>query len=177
MKSVMKSAMRAVDSTDRLLIVFCQILMFAMLLQITLDVVLRYLFRAPTFWGFELCGYMNVAIAVLPAAHLVREKAHIRVNILADLLRPKVRKVLTFIISIAALAYTAVVAWKGTQMALLALVRNAHANTPLSPPLFYIEGIIPFGFIVFAVAILVNMYRQVIPEGPAAGEKVEQTIH
>lgn len=55
---------------------------FPLILASCYEVVARYLFNAPTIWAFEL-GYMAMGIhSLIGAAYALREKSHIRIDIL-----------------------------------------------------------------------------------------------
>ncbi len=55
---------------------------FPLILASVYEVFARYLFNAPTIWAFEL-GYMAMGVhALIGAAFTLRERAHIRIDIL-----------------------------------------------------------------------------------------------
>ena len=55
---------------------------FPLILASVYEVVARYAFNAPTIWSFEL-GYMAMGIhAIIGAAFALRERAHIRIDII-----------------------------------------------------------------------------------------------
>lgn len=60
------------------------------------EVVSRYVFNAPTIWAYEL-GYMATgANFLLGAAFTLREKGHIRIDILYQIFTPKTRAMVDF---------------------------------------------------------------------------------
>jgi TRAP-type mannitol/chloroaromatic compound transport system permease small subunit len=55
---------------------------FPLILASVYEVVARYAFNAPTIWAFEL-GYMAMGIhAMIGAAFALRERAHIRIDVI-----------------------------------------------------------------------------------------------
>jgi len=55
---------------------------FPLILASVYEVAARYVFNAPTIWAFEL-GYMAMGVhALMGAAFALRERAHIRIDIL-----------------------------------------------------------------------------------------------
>lgn len=66
----------------------------AMMLIMTYDVVARYLFNSPTMWGGEIASYLMIAIVFLGLGHNLRLGSHIRIDVVTNLVPPRVRLLL-----------------------------------------------------------------------------------
>ena len=64
------------------------IILNLMMVLITLDVFLRYLFNAPLAWGREANSMMLVAVIFLSLAHCWVEGGHIRMDLLYEKMKP-----------------------------------------------------------------------------------------
>lgn len=99
---------------DRLGIVFALgILASAVILF--LEVLLRYLFNAPTVWAHETVIFLNACAFVFGGLYVVARNAHIRVVLIYDTLAPRLRRGFDVAISLACLVATAFFAWAAWQ--------------------------------------------------------------
>ena len=69
-------------------------LVFSLILATCFEVFSRYVLNAPTIWAFEL-GYMATGThALLGAAFTLREKGHIRIDVLYSRFSPKLQAII-----------------------------------------------------------------------------------
>ena len=140
---------------DRGGIVFAIGIVAAMLILIQ-EVVLRYVFNAPTIWAHEttvfLCGIAFIYGGLYCAAH----DRHIRVVLIYDALGPRARRSFDIVISLVCMASSAMFAWAGWLMVgrsafapdgSFRLDRSGSAWNPVYPGLLKI-------FLMLAMAIL-----------------------
>lgn len=67
---------------------------FPLILASVYEVVARYVFNAPTIWAFEL-GYMAMGVhALMGAAFTLRERAHIRIDVVYSHFPDKLKAVI-----------------------------------------------------------------------------------
>ncbi len=67
---------------------------FPLILASCYEVFSRYVLNAPTIWAFEL-GYMAMGThALVGAAYALRERAHIRIDVLYGLFSPKTKAII-----------------------------------------------------------------------------------
>jgi C4-dicarboxylate transporter DctQ subunit len=66
----------------------------AMMGLTTVDVIARYAFNSPTLWADEIASYLLIAIVFLGLAPNVRQDAHIRIDVLTNLVTGRVRAAL-----------------------------------------------------------------------------------
>lgn len=91
--------MRGTDSgsavlglVDKALIVTAATAMIAVMLIVTCDVVLRYLFVQPLVWAYDVVGlYMMAAMFFLALPYSLRQHAHISVDVLVHRIPIRVR--------------------------------------------------------------------------------------
>jgi TRAP-type mannitol/chloroaromatic compound transport system permease small subunit len=67
---------------------------FVMVLVIAYDVVLRYLFRAPTVWQYDVSYMLGGSIIILGAGYVHQQRKHVRVDILYNSFSPRTRLVI-----------------------------------------------------------------------------------
>jgi TRAP-type C4-dicarboxylate transport system permease small subunit len=74
-------------------------MVFALLI-VCADVLLRYLFNKPMGWVMETCEYLLLYITFLPAAWILRNEGHVKVDIILNRLNVRQQTVVTGISSI-----------------------------------------------------------------------------
>ena len=77
------------------------------------EVVARYFFNSPTIWAVDLTEYSLVYITFLGTPWVLRDRAHTRVEIVVERLRPKVRLILGIVVPLVATVAAVVMAWEG----------------------------------------------------------------
>lgn len=90
----MRKVLRVIDAitqyTAELLKWFC----YALVLVIVYDVIMRYVFDAPTMWAFEIAYMLGGAIFVLGFAYTHYHRKHVRVDIFYSRLSPRRRAII-----------------------------------------------------------------------------------
>ncbi len=64
---------------------------FAMVLIIAYDVFLRYLFRAPTIWQYDISYMLGGSVILMGAGYVHMKRRHVRVDIIYNKFPPRVR--------------------------------------------------------------------------------------
>ena len=106
---------RAWDSLLNGLAYVAGLLVVAVTLAVIYEVVARYFFNRPTVWALDFTEYALVYITFLGAPWVLRDRAHTRMEIVVERLRPRLRLVLSIIVSLIAGATAAVMMWEGAK--------------------------------------------------------------
>ncbi len=88
---------RVVDDLERALGWLLVLLMAVMVIDVTWQVVSRFLLRAPSSFTEELAGFLLIWIGVLGAAYGFRTRAHLGIDLLVSSLRGGTRRAATII--------------------------------------------------------------------------------
>lgn len=92
-------------------------LMVAMLTIMGLQVCLRYVFGTSLAWSEELSRYLLIYMVYLGAAVGVRNRSHIRIDIIDTILSTRLASALRRIVDILVLVYLVYVAFEAVQVA------------------------------------------------------------
>ncbi|WP_199223331.1 TRAP transporter small permease subunit [Oricola cellulosilytica] len=95
---------------DRLGLIFAAGIVLAMLILIQ-EVVLRYVFNAPTIWAHETTVFLCAVAFVFGGLYCTARDSHIRVVLIYDSVGPAVRRRLNVVISIVCAIASAFFAW------------------------------------------------------------------
>ena len=78
----MKSLVRAIDGLSRACGAIAAALVLLLIALMLYDVMMRYVFNAPTLWGFEVNTFLMGAAFILSVGYALSHDAHVRVDLL-----------------------------------------------------------------------------------------------
>lgn len=134
---------------------------FFMMVAITLDVFLRYVFNAPTIWANEASSYLLLVVTFLGLAYALREKAHIRIDFIVVRLPRQVQDWMQVISSITFLIFTGILGYF-TLSIFLETVRFAETSRSLwDVPLAPWQVCLPLGLAIISLLLILNIYNEV----------------
>ena len=120
-------------------------LVWPLMLTITYEVICRYALNAPTVWAFDMAYMIGGSMMALGMGYVLQERGHVRVDVLYDLLPPRLRLLLDLIFTVVFFfPITAAFAYLSWQYALLAWARGERSGYGIWEP-----TLIPFRTVVF----------------------------
>ena len=159
----MRRTLKVVDSistyTAGLLKYFC----YALVLVVTYNVVMRYVFNAPPQWAYDISIMLGGVIYILSWAYTHLHKGHVRVDILYSHLAPRGRALvdalgtvflslpLLVILIIASYSY-AVEAW---------VIGERWKETSWYPPMFPFRTVVLIAFCLFLLQVIAHFIRDI----------------
>lgn len=75
-------------------------LVLVLMCAITYEVIMRYLFRAPTVWSYDLSYMIGGSLMALGGAYVLKNKGHVRVDILYLRFSPRRQIVLDIVFTV-----------------------------------------------------------------------------
>ncbi len=135
-----------------------QAAMAFMVVSIFYDVMMRYIFAAPTNWAMDVNTFLLLFICTIPTADVLSSGVHIRVTFLTGKLTERTLQRLGVLRGIVGILFCFAMIWKGALMALQAWQHNDRMSTSLGTPMFIPYLFIPLGFFLLALqyALLVR---------------------
>ena len=113
-------------------------IVFPLILASCYEVFARYLFNAPTIWAFEL-GYMAMGVhSLIGAAHTLRQRGHIRIDIFYSRFSAKTQAVIDTVGYL--VLFMPVICWVSFglwEYWIEALVRNEHSGQSAWNPVIW----------------------------------------
>ena len=135
------------------------LLIVAMMVVITLDVVLRNLGYQSSAHFFTFTEYALLVVPCLGAPWLVRERGHIYVELLLMHLGPAGRRRLTAVITAVCVAICLVLAWYGFQVTWSDFVHAERDVRSFDMPRWLVVGWIPIAFLMMAIEFARFLWR------------------
>lgn len=138
-----------------------QLVLLFMVVTICYDVVMRYVFLAPTLWSLEVNTFLIVFLALIPAADALMSESQLRITFFAERLPWAVQRAIHVLTCLLGAGFSAIMVWKGWSMSMQAWQYGERMSTPLGTPMAIPYLFIPIGFGVLALAYLVRLRRPV----------------
>lgn len=148
---------------DRVLLVVGCVFLAAMMIQITVDVLLRAVFNTSVPVTLETVSYYYMIFAVfLPLSYVERQNAHIKVDLFTQLMPERVQFALHLLACVVGVGFFGALAY---QSFLDAVEATINQQTVMSNVIFYVwpsRWALPIGFAATCIAIINNMATAVV---------------
>lgn len=132
---------------------------FVIALMLGYEVVMRYVFVAPTIWAEELSRLLLVWATFAGMALLVHRRQHIAITLVTDLLPERARRwQQVFVLGFVAALALAIV-WYGSGIALDSLMRGRTTGSMLDMPAWINQASIPVCFLLLALQAIIEALR------------------
>ncbi|RWN51580.1 TRAP transporter small permease subunit [Mesorhizobium sp.] len=152
-----------------------------MTLGVSYEVVVRYLFSAPTAWAFDLSYMLYGTMFMMAGAYTLSRDGHVRGDFIYRLWRPRVQAavelVLYFIFFFPGVTALVLAGWKYAARSFRYL--EVSSNSPAGIPIFQFKAVIVAAGILLFVQGIAQVFRCVVclrtGTWPRAAEDVEET--
>jgi TRAP-type C4-dicarboxylate transport system permease small subunit len=134
-----------------------QLAVAAMVLTICYDVIMRYVFNAPTHWSLEVNTFLVIFITLIPAGEVLRGEGHLRIEFFISKVGPRTRDVVRRLGAALGILFCALMTRNGIIMAVSAFEYDQRMSTPLGTPMGVPYLFIPIGFGVLGLQYLVRL--------------------
>ena len=140
----------------------------AVLVIVSYEIVLRSVFGLSNLWTDELSRVLLIAMTYVSAIGLTRDGAHVRIELFVDWLPEPQRAVLERVSDLLCLVFALAATWLGyvyvKESALFGFA-FAHSNLPF--PVWVTQLIVPIGFAAISLRLALRL-AGVRPEKPVA---------
>jgi TRAP-type C4-dicarboxylate transport system permease small subunit len=171
----LRRVLRAIDHVSEFLGLAAAQLYLLCALITTYEVVMRYVFHAPTQWAFEVVMVLCASAWVLSVGYVTRHRRHIGITVLYVLAPPRVRWVLDLLINLVAIVAVAILlyaAWEPAMRALGSIQRTGSAFNSPEPTILKTMLVIGAAlYLLQLIANLVKHLRHEDDEAPRLGDE------
>lgn len=127
-----------------------------LIVLVTADVALRYLFNHPIMSSHELVMFLMGIAVFTTLSYTATEKGHVRIELLASRLSERIRKILDIIMSILSAGLFALISQQ-TIIRVKALHAEGLTSSILHIPVYPFYLFAAFGFALLCLVLLVNI--------------------
>ena len=122
-------------------------------IQVCFELILRYVFNAPTTWGLEMTLYLCSTTYVMSGAYAERYNAHIKVDIFYNRWRPRTRAFFDLMVTDTLLLFfCAVLTWQSALWFWEAVSQGLTSGTIWDPPIWPMRLVILIGAFFLSLA-------------------------
>lgn len=132
--------------------------LLAMTLMVTMDVTLRYVFNAPTKWANEFSAYLAVLVIFLGISYVLRENAHIRVDVVVRKLPRRAQDWIRVITSVILLGYIIILFHLTWDVLVMNFAINKTSFTAMDVPIWPIQAFIPLGLAIMGLLLIQHIF-------------------
>ena len=150
------------DNANRVLAFLAGIVVTGIMLLMCYEVIMRYFFDRPPPWVVEICEYMLFTYTFLATAWLLKERGHIRVDILLENISPRNQKVLNMVTSAIGAIICLIIAWYGVESTWTHFQEGIPVVAFLNTPKFILLAFIPFGCFLLSIQFIRQAYGYLI---------------
>jgi TRAP-type mannitol/chloroaromatic compound transport system permease small subunit len=127
------------------------------------EVFMRYLFNAPTSWGFEATTFIYGVHFVLGFAYTHQHDGHVAIDVFEARLAPRARTILRIIVNLLLFVPTiGLLSIYAIRYAATSWGNWEHASTSWAPPIYPFKTIMAIGFVLLflqGIAKLIEDFR------------------
>ncbi|MEA2877538.1 MAG: TRAP-type transport system small permease protein [Hyphomicrobiales bacterium] len=142
-----------------LLAVAAALILFAMVVLVTADIVLRNTARVGFAWANEITEYALYLITLLTAPWLLRRGQHVRIDMMLVLVPPRIAWLMEAVADIVGLAASLVLIWYGTIMTVQSARLGSLTIKNLVFPEWWLLWPLPLCFVLLALEFVFRFHR------------------
>lgn len=136
------------------------VLLIAMMVLITVEVLLRKFFGTSTKIAHDFSAHLYVAIVFLGVAETLRSGKHLRVTVIMERFGGQVQSILNKINVMIATTYILILLWVSAEFAITSYKKGSMTGTIVEIPEFIPEMFIPIGCLFFTLQLLAHLIRE-----------------
>lgn len=157
----MRAILRVVDSISEWTGKIVRWLCVALVLVMTYEVTMRYVFDAPTMWAYETSVMIGGSIFALGWAYVHRHRGHIRVDVFYEHLSPKGKAIIDVIFALLFLFPLLIVLMDASvsYMWRAWLIGEKSVETYWYPPAAPFRTVVAIGFSLFLLQCIAQFVR------------------
>ena len=161
---------RTLSAIEDGLVIVAGFIVFALMIVVTADVIMRALFNHPLPNSYEYMELGMVFIVYLGAAQVQREKRHIAIDALIRALPPRGSALMEMLGCLAGLILMAAIGWWGAQAAWNSFITSEYIGSVARLPVLPARIALLCGVLILSIRLLIDTWRYacrvVNPHGP-----------
>ena len=126
------------------------------------EVVARYIFDAPTEWGFDMTQFIFATTAIMSGGYTLLHKSHVNVDVAYRYFPPQMKLIVNLVAGVFLFAFCGAVLWWGVECAVSACLLGEVTQTPFGGPVYLVKSTMPIGAALILLQGLANFTRDVI---------------
>lgn len=135
---------------------------FVLMVMVLAEVITRYLMQAPLSIADEMGGFMLVGITFVGLAYTWKERGHVSVEIVTNILPPKVKQWVRFITLLMALGFCYPLIAGCYELLQDSLLFGSRSGSWMRTPLVYPQSLLLLGSVLLFLQLIAEVIKTVI---------------
>jgi C4-dicarboxylate transporter DctQ subunit len=149
---------RLFDYINIIMVVISAILLLGLTFIVGADITLRYLFNKPLGWVKEVSEYILVGLGFLVAAWILKDDAHVKMDLVLNKVRPRAQTMMNIITSIISTIIVLIMTWFALRVIVDFYRTKLVAPSVLEPPKWILLTPIFVGCLLLAIQFIRRTY-------------------
>jgi len=141
--AVLKVALSIIDKVNVWVARIVSWIVILIILVTVYEVIMRYVFNAPTDWAFELNYLLHGPYFLLLGAYTLAQGGHVNVDIFYSKLSPRRRAAIDLLTAPIFFLFVVSMFWYGGKFALQSLAFHENLSSAWAPPIYPVKMVIP----------------------------------
>ena len=151
------AAENALSLINKIIMILASTALIAASLILSYSVVVRYYFKAPTYWQDEASVFLLVGATFLTAAHVQSKRGHVGIDALVGFLSPSANRLRMILVDFASLAFCTFFSWKSWTLFHEAWEDGQVTSSTWGPPLWIPYSVMAAGMTLLCVQIALQL--------------------
>lgn len=155
----MRTFSNALALVERVATAIAAVVMFAIMMIVSADVFMRYVFNSPFGWAYDLISlYLMAAVFFLVLSHAYRQGAHVSVDILQQRLPEKPFRLTEIVTTAVSFVVFVLIAWVGWQRTVDSFEQGDVLAGAIPWPTWPAVALVPFGAGMLALRLAIDFF-------------------
>jgi TRAP-type mannitol/chloroaromatic compound transport system permease small subunit len=134
-------------------------LILPVIFVVSYEIVMRYIFHAPTIWAVETMIFGCALIYVFCSAWVSQVGRHVRIDMIYEKLSPRGKATMDSVTSLAFFLYIIMLLWATTKYAYNSVIIFEESDSPWRPPLWPMKVALALGAFLVLLQGAANFIR------------------
>jgi TRAP-type C4-dicarboxylate transport system permease small subunit len=149
---------RALAMLNKLIVVLASLSLIGASLILSYSVVVRYYFKAPTYWQDEASVFLLVGATFMTAAYVQSRRGHVAIDAIVGFLSPRANRLRLLVVDFASFAFCAFFSWKSWTLFHEAWSEGQVTSSTWGPPLWIPYAIMAAGMSLLCVQLALQIF-------------------
>jgi len=155
--------LRALSALEKIASTIAAVFMFAIMMIVFSDVIMRYVFNKPFSWAYDLISmYLMAGVFFLVLSEAYASNAHVSVDILQQKFSPAVKRLSEIVTCIVGIIVFSLIAWLGWLRAVDAFNSGDVMAGAIPWPMWPSIGLVPFGAGVITIRLVLHLIGHIL---------------
>jgi TRAP-type mannitol/chloroaromatic compound transport system permease small subunit len=151
-----------IDKVQEVFGFWTAMLIFPMVLIVLYEVLMRYLFNAPTSWGFEATTFLYGIHYMLGFGYTLKYNGHVKVDVFVSLLSARKQTLISLLTHlIFFIPVYVLLSWGSIKFAWTSIQGLEKSWTSWAPPIYPFKTLMALGFIMLLIQGLSSIIKDI----------------